>query len=58
MFEEDAIKSFFERSSQGVVLPDANTNLDDFKYVDETSSGREESGHHYTHRDELDTEHF
>lgn len=32
--------------------------MSDFDYVDDVSSGREESGHDYTHRDELDTEHF
>lgn len=58
MFEEDAIKSFFGKSSQGVDIPDVNTNLDDFEYVDEASSGRVETDHVYEHRDELDTEHF
>jgi len=56
LFEANAVNEFFQ--SAEVVIPDVNTNEEDFAYVDETSSGREESGHVYTHRDELDTEAF
>merc|ERR1719454_2862430 len=56
LFEADAVNEFFQ--SADVEIPEAHTDLADFEYVDETSSGREESGHEYTHRDELDTEAF
>jgi len=56
LFEVNAMKEFFQSSE--VEIPDVNTNPEDFEYLDETSSGREETGHEYTHRDELDTEAF
>merc|ERR1712139_196805 len=59
LFEVNAMKEFFQGdSSQGVDIPDAHTDEADFEYMDETASGREEDGHEYTHRDELDTEEF
>merc|ERR1712232_320332 len=51
-----AVNEFFQ--SGDVEIPEVNTNLEDFEYLDETHSGREEEGHVYTHRDELDTEAF
>jgi hypothetical protein len=56
LFETNAVKEFFQNSD--VEIPEAHTDLEDFEYMDETSSGREESGHEYTHRDELDTAEF
>merc|ERR1712084_76352 len=56
MGEANAVNEFFQ--SADVVIPDAHTNPEDFEYLDETASGREEDGHVYTHRDELDTEAF
>lgn len=50
------MKEFFQNGD--VEIPDVNTNEADFAYTDDTSSGREESGHEYTQRDELDTESF
>merc|ERR1712119_196373 len=56
LFEANAVNEFFQ--SGDVEIPDAHTDLEDFEYLDETASGREEEGHVYTHRDELDTEAF
>merc|ERR1712139_706812 len=56
LFEVNAMKEFFQNGD--VEIPDAHTDLEDFEYLDETASGREESGHEYTHRDELDTAEF
>jgi len=50
------MKEFFQAGE--VEIQEVNTNLEDFEYLDETASGREEEGHVYTHRDELDTEEF
>merc|ERR1719316_2069109 len=50
------MKEFFQAGE--VDIPEVNTNPEDFEYLDETHSGREESGHEYTHRDELDTAEF
>jgi len=50
------MKEFFQNGD--VEIPDAHTDLEDFEYLDETASGREETGHEYTHRDELDTAEF
>jgi hypothetical protein len=50
------MKEFFQAGE--VEIPEVNTDEADFEYLDETSSGREETGHEYTHRDELDTEAF
>merc|ERR1719454_1172984 len=56
LFEANAVNEFFQTAD--VEIPEAHTNEEDFEYLDETSSGREEEGHVYTHRDELDTEAF
>jgi len=56
LFEQNAVNEFFQQAE--VEIPDVNTNSEDFDYVDDVSSGREEEGHVYTHRDELDTESF
>jgi DNA repair exonuclease SbcCD ATPase subunit len=56
LFEANAVNEFFQTGE--VEIPDVNTNSADFDYVDDVASGREESGHEYTHRDELDTESF
>jgi hypothetical protein len=56
LFEANAVNAFFQTAD--VEIPEVNTNEEDFEYLDETSSGRDESGHEYTHRDELDTESF
>jgi regulator of replication initiation timing len=56
LFEANALNTFFQNKE--VEIPEAHTDLEDFEYLDETASGRDESGHVYTHRDELDTEAF
>jgi hypothetical protein len=60
LFEVNAMKEFFQAGddSQGVEIPEVSLNEEDFEYMDETASGREETGHEYTHRDELDTASF
>merc|ERR1712060_352421 len=56
LFEANAVNEFFQTGE--VNIPEVSLDEEDFEYMDETSSGREESGHEYTHRDELDTEAF
>ena len=56
LFEQNAVNEFFQQAE--VEIPEVNSNMEDFDYVDDVSSGREEEGHVYTHRDELDTESF